>query len=161
MQWPAIVSVSTGTASPAFTRFRQSGWFPHCSHSSAATEAVLCWWLLGTPTLPGCPFSSSTLGTTYICGRPRSNSADEARSSTGWGPPHAGPHFFFASSTLSLSPGRGGRHPPRELPPLLPTTAGSGLDCLSSVAPSRPLHGHQRRCPCLPATPVFYSFPCP
>ena len=145
----------------AYMRFHQSDCFRHCYHSSAATEDVLCWWLLGTHTLPGSPFSSSTLGTTRTCGRHHSNSADEARSSTGWGPPHAGPHFFFASSAPSFSPGRGGRHPPRELPTLLSTAAGSGLDCFSSLAPSRPLHSHQGRCPCIPVTPVFHSIPCP
>ena len=101
MQWLVTVSVSTGTALPASTRFLQSVWFRPSCHSSADTEVAWFWWLHGTPGPPGCPSSFSRPEITYICGRPRTSSADKARSSTGWGPPHVGPPFFLRTALLA------------------------------------------------------------
>ena len=61
---------------------------------------------------------------------------DKARSSTGWGPPHVGPPFFFTEGPFSLPACGSGRYTLGMLSPFLSTSAGSRLDGLSSlVAP--------------------------
>ena len=161
MQWLATVSVSIGTASPAFTRSLQSVWSRLCCHSSAVIEVALSWWLPGTLGLLGCPFSSSKPEITSICGRPRTSSAGEARSSTGWGPPRAGPPFFFTEGPFSLPSSSGSQYAVSVLSTFLPTSAGSRLDGLSSLVNPWPFISHQRRRPGLPAVPFFFPVPRP
>ena len=161
MQWLATVSVSIGTASPAFTRSLQSVCSRLCCHSSSVIEVALSWWLPGTLGLLGCPFSSSRPEITSICWRPRTSSAGEARSSTGWGPPRAGPPFFFTEGPFSLPSSSGSRYAVSVLLTFLPTSAGSHLDGLSSLVAPWPFIGHQRRRPGLPAVPFFLPGPSP